>query len=469
MNILTALFGRKKFPESSIQSEQSINRYLANTLSSVNACTSVLELTEYVRDYSGYVREAAINRCVKLALPELLTVVASRLNDWVPEVRHAARAAVITIMPFVPASRLLATLPAILKLLDTGRANHAAWVEQFEKNLILLVDAQEIIEAARGTDIKLARACFHLLKKYSLLDSASLIHMILSTREDIVLAIQAVQLCAGMPPEERSVHYSKAMHSHFGAVRTIALQALLAQENEAKKIDVAVAALFDVQSSVRSLAMTYLQAQDFDLRTHYRNAILLPQQSAKRIQVGIMSLSSLRNVADISFIRAFTKSERPSIRLAALAAWLKLAESDKDLIAMDALQDEASSIRKFALQAERKHGAYIPFSDIRTNLEHRGDFRLLLLFSESRKWDWLECIARASRQITSDDTLKPHLVSGLRDWLLRAGNMYAAPRPEQLEFLVSEHTISDLHKLLGHDERQMKRLALELSWEKASR
>src|SRR5579884_2345893 len=43
---------------------------------------------------SGYVREAAVIRAGELCLPTLLPQLMPRVNDWVPQVRHAARMAV---------------------------------------------------------------------------------------------------------------------------------------------------------------------------------------------------------------------------------------------------------------------------------------------------------------------------------------------------------------------------------------
>jgi hypothetical protein len=122
MNILTALFGRKA-PPPRVDSARPVDPYSAyiDTMAKdAGMCASAAALIPYIGDSSGYVREAAIRRCVELARPECLGAVAGRLNDWVPQVRQVARTAVMTLMPFAPTAELLATLPLIMGLARAG-------------------------------------------------------------------------------------------------------------------------------------------------------------------------------------------------------------------------------------------------------------------------------------------------------------------------------------------------------------
>lgn len=49
----------------------------------------------FLQSSSGYVREAAARRAKELLVPELLAPLIVRVNDWVPQVRQAAMAAVM--------------------------------------------------------------------------------------------------------------------------------------------------------------------------------------------------------------------------------------------------------------------------------------------------------------------------------------------------------------------------------------
>jgi hypothetical protein len=462
MNIFRALFGKKKTSDVPIRAAtvpvarvppvaQEIppeGSYFKAALQAAGGATSLEDLTVYAGHSSGYVREAALRRCVELARPELLPLVVDRLNDWVPQIRDMARRALLTLLPFVSASQMLSALPDILQLHSVGRVNHDEWLKQFELILIQTVAPGEFIVAAQGPDVKIARSCVQILNRHELLEATALIDLILNRNDDIVLANHAAELCARLPPEKQGAQYRVAARSHFGSVRTIAIRALLAMEGEAR-VAIATEALSDVQSSVRSVAMSYLAPLGFDLRAHYRNMLQQQRHVTKRVRISLSSLASLRNKDDVELVKSFLDSERLSIRLAALTAWFKLAEHDKDHAASLALIDAAPGVRKYALQLVRKHGAYIPFTTIQSRLEEIGDFELLLLFAESKKWIWLECIARLSQQRSVEESISLRLDRSLKEWMQMAGRWYEQPDAAQSVFLSSELVISSLAKLLG--------------------
>jgi hypothetical protein len=462
MNIFPALFGRKKVLHPAVKEPTGSDIYVARQLKSIRVSTSVEELRGHAGDYSGYVREAALARCVQLADAELLPVIASRLNDWVPQVRNSARSGLLTLMPLVPASALISILPAIARLLGTARTDHAEWVAQFEQSIIRLMPLDDLVNVVRGRDVKAARACYLLLKNHGLIDTESLIKLFLNSREDIILAIQVVRLCSELPLESRRTQFLAAMRSHFGAVRTIALRSLLALGTGAQKDEIAIAALLDVQSSVRSVAMTYLRTVEYNLHTYYRAMLLRPELSAKSSQVALTSLASLRSADDIALVKSFVRASLPTVRVAALTAWLKLDVNDKDAVAAAALIDEAQSVRKFALKAVRHHGAFVSFKQMREVLIGYDDMYLLMQFSERSKWEWLESIARVSVKGIADKTVELNLAASLRIWICHLGNFYERPDIEQIIFLSSRSAVHALSKLLGNDASLVDRLELEL-------
>lgn len=462
MNIFAALF-RRKTAASSSETTPAFGSYIKSEIKEAGRCESVAALGPFISHYSGYVREAAIARCVELARPGCLLAVAERLNDWVPQVRQMARAAVLTLLPFVPTAELLATLPLIAGLVRARRTDHTEWVATFEQALIGRVSTEELITGALAADIKVARACFAILKHRQLLDLPALSDLMLSSRTDIVVAVEAARLCADLPADSRREQYLAATKSHFGAVRTIALRGLLRDEGVSNRHELAVGTLFELQSSVRDVAITYLKAAGFDLRSYYREAIQNDALPVKLVQVGLMSLGSLGNKDDIALVKSFADSTHPQVRLAALGAWLKLGGHDKDTIAMAALMDDALGVRKYALRLVRRFGAYLPYRTVKKTLEERGDVRLLLRFSESQKWEWLDCIARLSLQAPPDSTLVPELRAALEKWLRQAARGYETATPEQTRFLSSDGTLSALEKLLPHQRSLMARLRLDLS------
>lgn len=414
------------------------------------------ELAEYAQSRSGYVRQAAVNRCVNLASPEFLPIIADRLNDWVPEVRQAASFAFIKLMPLASEHQLLSALPGILHLFETRRVNHEEWIAQVEQKLIHLISLQGFIDALKNdNDAQVPRACFYILKKYELLNFHSLISLVLDKRNDIFLAIQAIQLLDNLSPNAQRELYLKAMNSHFGRVRTIAIENLFMLVGDPVEKDIlAVDALLDQQSSVRCAAMTYLEARDFDLNEYYDCALHDSSSSAKQIQICLISLSGSKNIYTLDLIKPFTKADKPSIRKVAFLSWLKMAECDKDVIAWEALNDTSSKVRKFSLHVIKKYGAFIPFSSVYKILMEKKHIDLLLNFSKNKKWDWLECITRLAMQINTGNSIEPLLISHLNAWISQADSIYEIPTPEQFEFLNSEVAKSAVTNLNRKDQRK---------------
>ena len=431
---------------------------------------SISDLAYHLRDYSGYIREASLERCVQHGAVEALPYVVERLNDWVPNVRRAAQSAVLKLMPLASPPQLLGILPAVLQLREKGRADHTEWSTQFEIALVKQVGGSYLEKCALESDVKLARACFHILKSQELLEAASLTALMLKSREDIVLATHAITLCATLPLENQRTHYELALTSHFGSVRTLALRALLQiPELNADRDRIAVDALLDVQSSVRWLAIKHLQTRQFDLAAHYRGVLANPAVSAKRTQVALLSLATLKAVDELELIRSFTRAPLPSIRRAAFVAWLKLVEGDKDVVALQALGDEVRSIRKFALDMVRRLGAYIPFPSVRTILEDNGDLELLFMFAEHSKWIWLEALADLAIKMSTADALRPLLVQSLRRWCAQSGRMFDSATAQQVNFLISSDAANALELLAQGNQALKEVIERELTYAKNAR
>jgi hypothetical protein len=430
-----------------------------------NVTESVAQLSDLARDYSGYVRQAVVNRCAALALPELLPIIVSRLNDWVPEVRHAAQDATMVMIQGLPPAPLLAILPAIQHLHISGRTEHAQWIESFERNLIGRIDVEQILAATRGADIKVARACFHLLTKYRLRNLEDLPRLMMEAANDIVMAVDGARFIRELPAETQRANYSLAFKSHFGSVRTIAIRALLAVE-DGSNMALAEAGLVDAQTPVRHLAAAFMRSKNVDVRQFYRDVLARQELglSAKVAQVALASLAAMRNGADIALVKTYVTHPQLSVRKAALTAWIKMSPSEKDEVALAALMDGSESVRRFAFVAVRKHGAFIPFATVRARLTGLSDVAQLLLFAKDRGWDGLESIVEAALFDLSNVDRKRQLQTALLDWTGGNEHRYGIPNASQQAFLTSPATEQVYQDLLGGHDSSMKWLRSALSF-----
>lgn len=461
MKIFRALFSRKKQTPAPAPAQAPVQKPAPvapydHLLQKIRTTESADFLRQLAAHPSGYMREAVLERIAELALPELLPAVLDRLNDWVPQVQRVARTALMKLLPLLPTVQLLAAMPVILRLHSAGRADYAEWLEQFELTLIQTATIDDICEGARGPNIKVARACVHVLDKHRLLDAPALIALISERNDDIVLARRALELCSGLTLELQSAFYRSAARSHFGAIRAISIRMLLNMESEPRE-ELAIAALLEVQPSVRYVAVNYLLATGFDVRMHYQKLLQQGPQSAQRVRICLAELAALRNPADIELVKSYQSSQYPSVRMAARAAWFKLAEKDKDAIALVAMSDTAKGPRKFAAQLVHRQGAYIAFATIRAGLETSTDVAFYLRLAETNKWNWLECLARAGLQRGADQALQLGLDYALGTWL-NSNAWYAHPDKEQLAFLTSAPVATFFSQLLAARPQRLQAL-----------
>lgn len=407
---------------------------------------SIEVLQQYAPESSGYVREEVLKRCIALKPLALLPAVMARLNDWVPQVRHAAREALAALLPQMTVTQLAPLLHALLRLHTHGRGDSAAWLAGFEAKLLQKMTLPDLCALARGSERRTARAAVSLIERHGLLAPAAIVQLIVARRDDVVLAQRAIALCASLTPDQRAAAYHVAASSHFGAVRTVAVRALLSMENQART-QIAQAALEDVQTSVRQTAIAYLLTTGFDVRGYYRNVLQQGGHQVLRTRICLNALAGLRDSTDVGLVKSFQHNAHPGVRAAALSAWLRLAEPDKDSIALAALEDTARGVRKLAVHLARKYGAYIPFASIVQQLEVNDDVQAPLLLAESNKWNWLECVARICLQRGVAHARCLGLDSALVRWC-QAVDWYDRPTAQQQLLLTSAPVAACFARLL---------------------
>ncbi|HEY0061465.1 MAG TPA: hypothetical protein VGC21_05050, partial [Telluria sp.] len=363
--------------------------------------------------------------------------VAARLNDWVPQVRDAARRAILALLPRLSSHAIVALLPHIFALRRKGRTDHTQWLAHFERESLAIIHTADLIGAIRGRHVQLARAAYDLAARHGLLEADLLAQLALANRADIVTSVRAASAIRLLPSARQLPLYVHAMRSHFGPVRTIAIQGLLQHPDLKDKAAFAQTWLLDPQSSVRSVAIAFLLAAQFDARQYYRARLDDNGTAIAQLRISLTSLSSLHNAADADLARRFATHPRISVRQVACVAWLRLVPAEKDAVARAALADCSPRLNRTALDMVRRQGAYIAFADLRDDLLLRREWRLLLQFAESDPWNWLEAICWIAIVTGIDDAVRPLLTTSLRAWT-KSNRAFTWPQPKQQGFITSE-------------------------------
>ncbi len=434
MNLFTRLFGRvasERPPDDPVREAES--------------CTSIEALKTFLTHRSGYVREAAIGRVVALRGDGAVPAIMPRLNDFVPEVRAAARRAIQTLLPFAGHEDLLAVVGFTWRLRHFSRLDHSSWISGAQAELGGRLTVDQLREALCSSNPMVARGSFFMLLERELIPRIELLALAVESGNDIVMSRQAAQFALSLPAEGRNAVLRAGLNSHFGVVRTLALRGLLDCVPDA--IEIARGALLDCQGSARSYAQFYLRKNGVDLASYYRAVLRDKDAKPGQACMAISALGSMGTGEDISLLKEMCNSLFPSIRGAAYLAWLKLAPLDKDAIALAALSDEGRANRRLAARMAARQGAYISFARVKEILHGKSDLPVLLAFARLRKWDWLETLAlegvRAERGSIEWDAL--HI--DMERWLAHAGHSYERPDKAQRDRLLDPEMVRSLERL----------------------
>jgi hypothetical protein len=404
--------------------------YETNMRAQLANAVSAGAIAPFAACHDGFIREAAIARCVALNRMDLLPLVVGRLNDWVPQVRDAARAGVLALAPVCSRAALLGILPGVLALGRARRSDHAAWIAGFEALLATRLTAQDLADGIAAPDIATSRAAFQLARSSGKIAPEDLIVLALARRNDVMLAQEALGLIRTLPPDLGRPWYERLATSHFLPLRVAALAARLHDASAAADA-LAVATLADRTASMRDVATRYLHNRQYDIHGFYRDLLRDPGTPVRLACIALGTLGALRHAADLPLVQAFAAAATPAVREAALAAWFRLAPGSKDAIALLALRDPAPGPRRFALTLVRRQGAYIPFAEARAILLPLQDYRRLLRLAEADQWQWLETLIElaSAADAATDPAIGMALRTSAQAWQRQTTRYYTVPSP----------------------------------------
>jgi hypothetical protein len=433
---------------------------IADIIAEVRQQSDADALAADMDHYSGYVREAALERAQALHAPALLPAIVERLNDWVPQVRARAQALVLDWLPALDADAALRLLGAIQYLRDARRSDHVSWLGKVERIVVTCVGASRIVEGVANPDIAVARTCFRLLEEHGLADPAMRVRVGLAHGTDIVLVRKAAEALVLLDSHERAAMGRLALRSHFGIVRAIALRRLLADEVDGAEA-LATDMLADPHGWVRLVASTFLERHGIDSAALYAARLTAPGSSNTVLRACLMGLAEAGKGAHLDLVRRMTTHPSARVRVNAFAAWLHLAPEEKDDIARCVLADGARRVRMLVMSMHRKHGAFVPVDDALALLREHGDVELMLRYAEHEPWRWLQLIVELEPTWHADAALRSHLRDQLIGWIDNAHMSSTRPTPAQRALFAEPAAQAALHALLGHNPMRAAALAFE--------
>ncbi|GAB7129014.1 hypothetical protein JCM19000A_35220 [Silvimonas sp. JCM 19000] len=305
---------------------------------------------------NGYLRQEAVQQLAQVHSPAACSAILLRLNDWVPQVRHAAADVVNAMLTACDIEWVIGGLPALLRLLSMRRHSHAALKQRFDQMLCKEIWRDTVLQCLRGLTGASARYLTALLLERLPPDERIDVISRALRHPDPSVQSMAIQAAASFsaPVQLHLLNVAKALPA--AGPRCMMMRRLLALLDGPARDALLESMLLDRFGGVRAIALWHLQQAGQTPAALY--ARIDPTQlhghalAAWLIEAG---RAGLPVAAD--FLRQLSSHPLPGIRLAAWAIRLSQPSESRFAIARQALLDPARKVRRaMARQIEAEAG-----------------------------------------------------------------------------------------------------------------
>lgn len=345
---------------------------------------------------SGFKRENAVRRLGMLGNPVAIPYLVVRANDWVPQVRTAARAALIKLLGADNGAAFVASLPAIMHLQTCGRDDHGVLLTAVQDFLLQDQNVQHLMAGMHAQDPQVARLATRLLierKQMSVVEivAAGLAH------NDVVVRSIVIELLRRLEAEDFAETVARALRDPYMPVRREALQQLL-ERNATVGLRIARDMLFDGSASIREIAIRRLLDAGEPVEQIYASALSGDGDRVAVLTCVLWSWAYMNCQARSEQVRRLLGARFPAVRRAALLTIAKLLGNNALPYCETALADMSPAVCKEAarllFRVDDKPGADRLVSIARTSGLRHVAIACCRVARHGGKWDWLKVILR---------------------------------------------------------------------------
>jgi hypothetical protein len=313
------------------------------------------KLIEESRHWNGYQRETAVLELGSLGDPTAIPALIVRVNDWVPQIREAARKAILRLATTQNLAMFVDYLPELFHLKTCERDDHKQFIESICDYVSSSeTSVQALISATQSLKPKLARISISILIERQLVSPEEAFKLG-SSHQDIVVRLRTSRLLRDMKGKAQQEALKQALNDKFMPIRREALQFLYKQYFD---VELAKRFLLDRHPSIREIAVKYLKDSGVDVSIIYRE--LMTATGATSLKLGIWGVSYLADKESIERVRSMLENKFPSVRRQAVNALTKLTLNETKELLQSALLDSSPGVRKEASRLIHKHK--VPFN-----------------------------------------------------------------------------------------------------------
>jgi hypothetical protein len=328
-------------------------------------------------DRSGYVRETAVRELGRHPRPEAIRVLLMRANDWVPEVRVAAAAALTAHLrdDFVPAWAM--ALAALTALRNAGRVDRAPLLAPIDAFLTAPRRLERLAQATHDAPVELRRIV-GALRRSAATEPAALARLLATdaAAADIVGALAATRAANDLAePTLRDQVWRAAGQSPHAAVRRAAVADALRRAGDDRQARAPLIDRFAFDPSGAVRAQVRAAADDAE-RTAIGAASrrLLdapwpapPAADDRRRAIALHTVIALGE--DDADERSLASLAAPGASLRATAfagSWPRADPGARERLLLAAFTDDAPRVQRWAERAVLREGLVPSWRDLLT-------------------------------------------------------------------------------------------------------
>jgi HEAT repeat protein len=387
---------------------------------------------------SGFKRENAVRRLGMLGNPMAIPHLIVRANDWVPQVRAAARDALSALLRAGNGEAFVASLPAIMHLQTCTRDDHTGLLHAVQEFLLREDNAHHLVAGLHGPDRRVARLAIRLLVERRRMTATELVAVGLSHKDEVVRST-VIDLLKVLEAGDFSAVVAKALCDPYMPVRREAFQQLMARDPEAGLCS-ARDLLFDGSASIREIAVRRLLAAAEPVEQIYADALTRDRSRVAVVTCVLWGWAFMNSQTRIEQVRQHLNARLPSVRRSALQTIAKLLRNDAKHHLEAALADESPAVCKEAarliISIDDKPGVARLISIARQSGQCHVAIACCRVARHGSKWDWLKFILKAYGAVDAAVT-REAVSKEIDTWEQRFNRSSAQPDSGSMDEIVS--------------------------------
>lgn len=386
---------------------------------------------------SGFKRENAVRRLGMLGNPIAIPYLIARANDWVPQVRAAARDALAKLLKTGNGDAFVASLPALMHLQTCSRDDHTGLLQAVQDFLLREENVHHLVAGLQNPDVRVARLATRLMVERQQMTATELVAAGLS-HKDVVVRSTVIDLLKRLEAEDFAAAVTKALRDPYMPVRREAFQQLLERDIEAG-LRVAHDMLFDGSASVREIAVRRLLNAGESVEQIYASALADSDRVAV-VTCVLWGWAFMNCQTRSDEVRQLLGARFPSVRRSALQAIARLLPNEAADYLEAALADESPAVSKEAarliarIDDKPSPERLIPIARA-SRLTHVA-VACCRVSRLGSKWDWLKFILTAYGAVDANVT-REMFSTEIDTWEGRFNRSSAQPDTDSLKEIVS--------------------------------